>query len=101
MKLMKTLLAASALAVASASAAYADPPWARGHDRYDHRYDHSYRHAHWQVGHRLDRGTRYIVVRDYGRYHLRPPPRGYYYADVDGRILLVAAATDIILRAMS
>jgi Ni/Co efflux regulator RcnB len=40
------------------------------------------------------------VTRDYDRYHLHPPPRGYYYVEVDDRVLLVEAATQLVLEAL-
>jgi Ni/Co efflux regulator RcnB len=37
------------------------------------------------------------VVRDYGHYHLRHPPRGYHWVRSNNDYLLVAIATGIIL----
>jgi Ni/Co efflux regulator RcnB len=86
----------------------------RGHDsrhhhdrRYGYRYGHAtrYRYAHapryvvrhdrWARGHRY-RGPNY-VVRDYGYYRLRPPPRGYHWVRANNDYLLVAIATGVIL----
>lgn len=73
----------------------------RGHDdrRDDHGRGHAYGHDkrhHWERGHRYT-GPVY-VVRDYGRYRLRPPPRGYHWVrDNDNDLLLVAITTGIIL----
>lgn len=36
-------------------------------------------------------------VYDYGRYGLRPPPRGYYWYNDNGNYLLAAVATGLIL----
>ncbi len=81
----------------------------RGYDdrRYDHRrYDdrrYGYRDARprYREHHRWERGHRYYgptyVVRDYGRYRLRPPPRGYRWVQSNNDYLLVAIATGIIL----
>ena len=51
---------------------------------------------------RFDRRAHYVVVNDYRRYHLRAPPRGHYYYRTDaGQILLVAAATGLIVSAFN
>lgn len=64
----------------------------RGHDR----GWHGHRHHHWERGHRYD--GRIIVVHDYERVHLRPPPRGYHWVrDDNNDYVLVAIATGIIL----
>ena len=99
----------------------------RYHDRRDHRRDERwrdqrryshYRYAppvhrrppvvyyapprhHWRPGAYLPRHHGYRVVHDYHRYRLAPPRRGHYYADVDGDILLVAAATGLIVWALN
>ena len=93
----------------------------RGNQRYDQRRYTSYRYAPpvyvapryappayyaprrhvWRPGGYLPRNTRYHVVNDYHRYRLAPPRRGHYYADVDGDILLVAAATGLIVWALN
>lgn len=104
---------AGAIALTAVGAAAADPP-RRGHDRdrYDRhdRYDRYDRHdRRWDNGHRWRRGdyfdhrrTHYVVVRDYHRYRLAPPRRGEYYARTDsGDIILVAAATGLILWALT
>lgn len=83
--------------------------WDRRHDRdrghWDRgRWDRPYwdRHDYWRTGDRFDRRTHYVVVNDYHRYHLRPPPRGHYYYRTDaGQILLVAAATGLIISALT
>ena len=119
----KTLVAAAFVASIGAGAAFADPPhcppgqakkgncvlwyddgyWRdyRSEDRaYEQGYRDGRRQAHWEIGHRLPRDVNYIVIRDYDRYHLRPPPRGHYYVEVDGRILIIQAATQIVLDAL-
>ena len=50
----------------------------------------------WKRGHRLPHGQRYTTVRDYGRYHLRKPPRGQHWVRVDNQYLLVGITTGII-----
>jgi Ni/Co efflux regulator RcnB len=77
------------------------------HRRYDtRRYDdrrYGYRDGYRRYGHhpRWERGHRYYgptyVVRDYGYYRLRPPPRGYHWVRANNDYLLVAIATGIIL----
>lgn len=84
----------------------------RRHDsRHDYRYDDRryvnsprYRYSSPRYyGHpsRWERGHRYYgptyVVRDYGYYHLRHPPRGYHWVRANNDYLLVAIATGIIL----
>ncbi|MBL8552579.1 MAG: RcnB family protein [Hyphomonadaceae bacterium] len=57
----------------------------------------------WRRGDRLPGyyRSRYIVVRDYDRYGLRYPPRGYHWVRDDrGGYLLVGIATGIILGSM-
>lgn len=49
----------------------------------------------WERGHRYDGPT--YVVRNYGYYRLRPPPRGYHWVRANNDYLLVAVATGIIL----
>jgi Ni/Co efflux regulator RcnB len=70
---------------------------------YDHRDNRGYngngytRHTDWRAGGRIDnndwrRGQRV----DYRRNHLRAPPRGYEWRQVDGNYVLAAAATGLI-----
>jgi Ni/Co efflux regulator RcnB len=128
MTLFKTLVAAAFVASIGAGAAFADPPHCPpGQAKkgncvlwYDDGYWRDYRdeqraynegfrdgrregreQARWEIGRRLSDDVDYIVIRDYDRYHLRPPPRGHYYAEVDGRILMIQAATQIVLDALS
>jgi Ni/Co efflux regulator RcnB len=124
MKKLTTVAAAIALAFASLGAAaqpgHDDHGRGRGDDRHghdDHRDHggrdyghrdyghHDYRRGpppryyghrgHWERGHRYD-GPVY-VVRDYGNYRLRPPPRGYHWVRNNSDYLLVAVATGVIL----
>jgi Ni/Co efflux regulator RcnB len=120
----KTLVATAFVASIGAGAAFADPPhcppgqakkgncvlwyddsyWRdyRSEDRaYEQGYRDGRRQARWEIGHALPRGVDYVVIHDYDRYHLRPPPRGHYYAEIDGRILLIQAATQIVLDALT
>ena len=64
----------------------------------DHRDDHHYvEHREWNKGYHMrhedwDRGQRI----DYHRYHLRQPPRGYEWREIDGNYVLAAIATGMI-----
>jgi Ni/Co efflux regulator RcnB len=52
----------------------------------------------WSKGYRMsasERG-RYSEVRDYRRYRLAPPPRGYHWVKADNDYLLVGVATGLI-----
>ncbi|MGO4196259.1 RcnB family protein [Rhizobium sp. YAF28] len=56
------------------------------------------RRHHWSKGYRMsaaERG-RYGEVRDYRRYRLAPPPRGYHWVRADNDYLLVGVATGVI-----
>ena len=71
---------------------YGPPPASYG--------DVDYGYRAWRRGDRLPRYYRdsYYEVRDYRRYRLRPPPRGYHYVRDDrGDYLLVGIATGVIL----
>jgi Ni/Co efflux regulator RcnB len=100
---MKFLLSALfALPLLAASgAALADHDHGRGHghgnDRHGHDEGwHGHRHHHWERGHRYE-GT-VVVIHDYERVRLRPPPRGYHWVrDDNNDYVLVAIATGIIL----
>jgi Ni/Co efflux regulator RcnB len=76
------------------------------YDRYsDYRgWDHrSYRSHRWSPGYYVPNHTHYPRIHDYHGYrghHLPPPGRGQYYVDVDGDILLIAAATGLIVWAL-
>lgn len=76
-------------------------------DRRERRgwYDDHGRHHYWSRGDRFDRRhySSYVVVHDYHRYRLPPPRYGqYYYRDHDtGEILLIAAATGLVLWALT
>ncbi len=50
----------------------------------------------WQRGGYLPREYRSYVVYDYGRYRLRPPPRGYQWVRVNDDFILEALATGLI-----
>ena len=50
----------------------------------------------WRRGAYLPPSYRGYVVNDYYRYHLRPPPHGYYWYRVGNEYLLAAIATGLI-----
>jgi Ni/Co efflux regulator RcnB len=53
----------------------------------------SWRRGAYLPGYYRDRG---YVVNDYYRYHLRPPPRGYYWYHTGNDYVLAAIATGLI-----
>lgn len=75
----------------------------------DDRRDDRREWRRWHKGDRFDRNVRYVVVHDYHRYRdyrgyrLRAPHRGEYYVrdDRTGEILLIAAATGLVLWALN
>jgi Ni/Co efflux regulator RcnB len=65
-----------------------------------HRPPHYYRPGsghHWHKGNHLYHWSRYRHVAWHRYAFLHRPPAGYYWVEVDGRYLLVAAATGIIM----
>jgi Ni/Co efflux regulator RcnB len=52
----------------------------------------------WSKGHRMTvaERRRMAEVRDYRRYRLSAPPRGYHWVKVDNDFLLVGIATGVI-----
>ncbi len=112
--LAATLLASTALSGTAMAAGQRhddrhDDRYEQRHDQRDYRHDRrDYRHdrkeerkayRRWERGQRLDaryRDNRYYV-RDYHRYGLRAPPRGYRWQRVDDSYILAAVATGVIL----
>jgi Ni/Co efflux regulator RcnB len=94
-RMLLALAAAATLADAGAAAAQPRGDW--GHRGYDRGYERG--GSHWARGGYLPgryRSGRY-VVRDWGRYRLGPPPRGYaYYYTDDGDMVLAAIASGLI-----
>lgn len=89
-----SLFLAIALATANMSALADEHD--HGHD--DHHDNHGYvHHEDWKKGghmHKEDweRGERV----DWHQHHLRTPPRGYEWREVDGNYVLAAVATGVI-----
>jgi Ni/Co efflux regulator RcnB len=54
--------------------------------------------THWVRGHRMTPAERRRMaeVRDYRRYRLSAPPRGYHWVKVNNDFLLVGVATGVI-----
>jgi len=89
MKLIQTTSLIFAMAVGLASfSAYAD--------------DHGYvRHDEWKKGatiHKEDWSRGEHI--DYKEHHLKSPPRGYEWRQVDGNYVLAAVATGVIASAI-
>jgi Ni/Co efflux regulator RcnB len=66
------------------------------HDR-DHDHQQYVRHDEWKKGAHIrnedwNRGEHI----DYRHYHLRKPPHGYEWREVDGNYVLAAVATGVI-----
>ncbi|HEY4010099.1 MAG TPA: RcnB family protein [Acidobacteriaceae bacterium] len=64
-------------------------------DNHDQHYVH---HSEWKKGYHMrqedwNRGER---VDDWQAHHLRQPPNGYEWRQVDGNYVLAAAATGVI-----
>jgi len=122
-RILKPLLIVASLAsLAIPSLAAADPDrrdsdgarWEQREDRRDNRNDlydrfvtppqaygydnpqNEHRHRHWQRGQYMSPYVRTYVVYDYGRYRLRPPPRGFVWVRADNDYLLVASATGVV-----
>lgn len=98
--LNRLLIATAAVSLLGAPPALADP--GHGHDNGKHKgWSKGSSHGppgHWAKGQRLPReylGGGYYV--DYRVYHLRAPPPGHRYVRVDGRVMLVAIATGLIV----
>ncbi|HEV2577204.1 MAG TPA: RcnB family protein [Acidobacteriaceae bacterium] len=67
-------------------------------DHQDAHHQQYVRHDDWKKGYHMrqedwSRGER---VDDWRAYHLRQPPRGYEWREVDGNYVLAAVATGVI-----
>ena len=92
MKRILTATTAILLLAGSAGAALADPGYHP--DRHDNG---RHNHHDWRKGGRIDRADWNRGRRvDYRQRHLRAPPRGYEWREVDGNYVLAAAATGLI-----
>ena len=75
-------------------------------DNHDDHHDdphanHYVKHDEWHKGAKIshDDWNRGETV-DYKTYHLKAPPRGYEWREVDGNYVLAAAATGVIASAI-
>ena len=68
------------------------------HDAHNQQY---VKHDEWKKGAKIshDDWNRGETV-DYKTYHLKAPPRGYEWREVDGNYVLAAAATGVIASAI-
>jgi Ni/Co efflux regulator RcnB len=66
-------------------------------DEHDHD-NHAYvRHEEWKKGAKMhDEDWRRGEHIDYREHHLRAPPHGYEWREVDGNYVLAAVATGVI-----
>ena len=104
---------AAALVLGGAGAASAQADWNHQHDRGDHSRDHgrdngrgyndrSYNgggqwRSEWRRGGRMDRNYWSHASRvDWRTRHLRRPPRGYEWREVNGNYVLAAVASGLI-----
>jgi Ni/Co efflux regulator RcnB len=67
----------------------------------DHREDAHHqtyvKHDEWKKGAKMkDEDWKRGEVVDYKTYHLRQPPRGYEWREVDGNYVLAAVATGVV-----
>jgi Ni/Co efflux regulator RcnB len=68
------------------------------HDAHNQTY---VKHDEWKKGyHMKDEDWKRGEVVDYKTYHLKPPPRGYEWREVDGNYVLAAVATGVIASAI-
>jgi Ni/Co efflux regulator RcnB len=67
----------------------------------DGHHDAYVRHDEWKKGyHMKDEDWKRAQPIDYRTYHLKAPPRGYEWREVDGNYVLAAVATGIIASAI-
>jgi Ni/Co efflux regulator RcnB len=103
-KNMKTLMAAAlSLSMLGGAAAVAAPhDDHRGPDRGNHAGDNRGGQHNWRRGERLPqtyRGHSHYV--DYRSHHLRKPPRGYQWVQVDNNYALIALTSGLISEIMA
>jgi Ni/Co efflux regulator RcnB len=95
---LAAVLATGTIAVGTASADQYYGPQGFNHQRgYVPPGYHLAPDGGWNGWHRggYYHGPRY-VVRDYDRYHLRQPPRGYEWVQANGQFVLLAVTTGVI-----
>jgi Ni/Co efflux regulator RcnB len=67
-------------------------------DQHDAHHQQYVRHNEWKKGYHMrqedwNRGER---IDDWRGYHLRQPPSGYEWREVDGNYVLAAVATGVV-----
>ncbi|CAN7596130.1 RcnB family protein [Phyllobacterium sp. LjRoot231] len=98
----KIALAALAISLIATPAAFAQQQNYKGN-----QYGHQQREVivkkkvvvhktRWSRGHALPYNYRRNVVRDYHRYHLKTPPRGYQWVKADNDYALISITSGII-----
>lgn len=63
---------------------------------FQQRYAPPPTYGRWRRGQFLPPSSRGYAISDYTRYHLRRPPRGYYWCRSGSDFILVAVATGLI-----
>ncbi len=99
----KIALVALAISLIATPAAFAQQQNYKGH-RYGHQQKQVIvkkmvvvKHgSRWSRGHALPSSYRRNVVRDYHRYHLRTPPRGYQWVRADNDYVMISIASGVI-----
>ncbi len=92
---------------AARPAPYPTYPGYRGYPGYrppayaPERYGPPAAYGRWRRGQILPPAYRGDVIGDYGRYHLRRPPRGYYWVRQGDDFVLVAITTGLIFEVIS
>ncbi|MHC1549932.1 RcnB family protein [Phyllobacterium sp. K27] len=103
----KIALAAIAISLLATPAAFAQQRHDQGRHHYDQKREHVVKKrvvtkkvvvkkTRWSRGHALPSNYRRHVVRDYNRYHLRTPPRGYHWVKADDKYVLIGITSGII-----
>ncbi|ATU92560.1 RcnB family protein [Phyllobacterium zundukense] len=98
----KITLVALAISLIATPAAFAQQQNYKGH-QYGHQQKQVIvkkkvvvKHGRWSRGHALPSSYRHNVVRDYHRYHLRTPPRGYQWVRADNNYVMISIASGVI-----
>jgi Ni/Co efflux regulator RcnB len=70
-------------------------------DHPDEHHDAYVRHDEWKKGyHMKPEDWHRAQPIDYRHYHLKPPPHGYEWREVDGNYVMAAVATGVIASAV-
>ena len=94
---MKRFMTSISLTLVAGGLAFGSAASAAPDHRND-RHNESHRsHTDWHKGGKIQRADWNRGHRvDYRSHHLRQPPRGYEWREVDGNYVLAAAATGLI-----